>query len=141
MPGAVFIYLSKAFDTISHSGLLRLPFYGICGTELKWFTDYLFFRKETFQFGGVLSGPNPVFAGVPQGSILGPLLFIIHFKDANKPLQSSRIITYTSNIVILTSSGNFEDIERNLCNDTKNLLTWFRKNELIVNLKKKRQSR
>ena len=137
MPGVVFIHLSKAFDTISHSGLLlRLPFHGICDTELKWFTGYLFFRKETVQFNGVLLGPNPVFAGVPQGSILGPLLFIIHFNDANKPLQSSKIITYTGNIVILTSSGNFEDIERNLYNDIKNLLTWFRKNELIINLKK-----
>lgn len=135
--GAVFIDLSKAFDTISYSALLsKLPFYGIRDTELKWFTDYLFFRKQTVLFNGVLSEPNPAFTGVPQGSILGPLLFIIHFNDVDKPLQSSRIIKYADDTVIFTSSSNFDDIERNLNNDINNVATWFRENELIVNLTK-----
>ena len=47
--------------------------------------DYLFFGKQTVHYNGVLSEPNTVFTGVLQGSILGPLLFIIHFNDANKP--------------------------------------------------------
>ena len=49
--------------------------------ELQWFTDYLFIRKEIVLFSGVLSEPNPVYTGVPQGSILGPLLFLIFLND------------------------------------------------------------
>jgi len=135
--GAVFSDLSKAFDTISHSGLLnKLPFYGICDNELKWFTDYLFLRKQTVRYNGVLSEPNPIFTGVPQGSILGPLLFNIYFADVHKPLQSSRIITYANDTIIFTSSSNFDVIERSLNDDINNLATWFCKNELIINLKK-----
>jgi len=69
--GAIFIDLSKAFDTISHSILLeKLSRYGIQDNELNWFTDYLFLQKQIVQFKGVLSEPNPVFTGVPQGSIV-----------------------------------------------------------------------
>ena len=69
--GAIFIDLSKAFDTISHSVLLeKLSRYGIQDNELNWFTDYLFLQKQIVQFKGVLSEPNPVFTGVPQGSIV-----------------------------------------------------------------------
>lgn len=81
------------------------------------------FSKADCSIQGVLSESNPVFTGVPQGSILGTLLFIIHFNDVHKPLQSSRIIAYTDDTVIFTSSSNFDDIERNL-NDINNLATW-----------------
>ena len=69
--GAVFIDLSKAFDTVSHSCLLnKLPSYGINNKELHWFTDYLFSRTQSVQFKGALSDANPIFSGVPQGSIM-----------------------------------------------------------------------
>ncbi|KAL9960121.1 hypothetical protein ACROYT_G033530 [Oculina patagonica] len=135
--GAVFIDLTKAFDTISHSVLLeKLSCYGIQDNELNWFTDYLFLRKQLVQFKGVLSEPNPVFTGVPQGSILGPLLFLIYFNDVHQPLRYSKIITYADDTVIFTSSKDLDAIQHNLGEDIKSLADWFRDNELIINLKK-----
>ena len=135
--GAVFIDLSKAFDTISHSVLLsKLSRYGVNDMELQWFTDYLFLRKQIVQFNGVLSDPNPINTGVPQGSILGPLLFLIFFNDVHSPLRHCKIITYADDTVISTSSSDIDVIQSNLSQDLHNLSNWFRDNELIFNLKK-----
>ncbi len=72
--GAVFLDLSRAFDTINHGNLLtKLATYGIRGDELEWFTSYLFQRTQVVDIGNTLSQEKPLFSGVPQGSILGPL--------------------------------------------------------------------
>ena len=76
--GAVYIDLSKAFDTIGHAILLnKLKSYGIKGRELRWFHDYLFNRSQVVNIGNYSSRHEPVHCGVPQGSILGPLLFTL----------------------------------------------------------------
>eukprot|EP00112_Aurelia_sp_Birch-Aquarium-sp1_P018852 Seg457.1 transcript_id=Seg457.1/GoldUCD/mRNA.D3Y31 product="putative RNA-directed DNA polymerase from transposon BS" pseudo=true protein_id=Seg457.1/GoldUCD/D3Y31 len=134
LTGAIFVDLSKAFDTISHSGLLsKLPSYGVMNTELQWLTDYLFNRKQIVQYHGALSNAIPVYTGVPQGSIIGPLLFLIHFNDANRTLKHTKVITYADDIVIFTSSSDFNIIENHLNDDVNNLSTWFCENELIMN--------
>ena len=72
----------KAFDTISRAKLVsKLTRYGVNGTELEWFRDYLFNRKVQVMHDKCLSESKPLFPGVPQGSILGPLLFVIFFND------------------------------------------------------------
>ena len=74
--GAIFIDLSKAFDTISHSVLLeKLSRYGIQDNELNWFTDYLFLRNQIVQFKGVLSEPNPISQVFPKEVFLGRYCF------------------------------------------------------------------
>ena len=78
LAGAIFIDLSKAFDTIGHANLLeKLKMYGVDDPDNSWFADYLFNREIQVSYDNILSNPEPVFNGVPQGSILGPLLFII----------------------------------------------------------------
>ena len=135
--GAVFIDLTKAFDTISHSIMLsKLSRYGISDMELQWLTDYLFLRKQIVHFNGVLSEPNPINTGVPQGSILGPLLFLIFFNNMHSPLRHCKILTYADDTVILTSSNDIDAIQDSLSQDLDNLSHWFRDNELIFNLKK-----
>ena len=124
------------FDTISHSVLLRkLSRGGVYDMEVQRFTDYLFLRKQIVQFSGVLSEPNPVYTGVPQGSILGPLLFLNFFNDVHSPIRHCKIITYADDTVIFTSSSNIDAIQDNLSQDLDHLFNWFRDDELIFNLK------
>ena len=137
LTGAIFVDLSKAFDTVSHSVLLsKLPSYGIMNTEFQWLTDYLFNRKQIVQYQGAFSNAIPVYTGVPQGSIIGPLLFLIHFNDANRTLKHAKVITYADDTVIFTSSSDFNIIENHLNDDVQTLASWFCENELIMNLKK-----
>ena len=85
---AVFIDLIKAFDTISHSKLLQnLSLYGIKGQELQWCKDYLFNCQGSVHFNNCISQREMFSTGVPQGSILGPLLFLIHFSSTRTALE------------------------------------------------------
>jgi hypothetical protein len=78
LTGAVFLDLRKAFDTVNHARLLnKLPSYGINAVELMWVSSYLFARTQVVNFEGTLSEENYITHGVPQGSILGPLLFAL----------------------------------------------------------------
>ncbi len=89
------LYLSKAFDTIGH-GILwnKLPAYGVEGPELAWFTDYLFNRTQLIEMHNTRSRPSTITTGVPQGSILGPLMFIVFFNDLRESVMNSDIIKY-----------------------------------------------
>ena len=77
LTGAVFIDLKKTFDTVDHGLLIeKLSQYGIDNLELLWFTDYLENRSQVVQYQNAFSMPCKISTGVPQGSILGPLLFV-----------------------------------------------------------------
>ena len=127
--GGVFIDLSKAFDTISHSKLLeKLPKYGIEGKEYAWLKDYLFARKAVVSYNNCVSG-------VPQGSILGPLLFIILFDDITDAIQHSRIVKYADDTVIYFADKDSKSIQSHLTEDMDLISNWLKENELIINLK------
>ena len=136
--GAVFVDLSKAFDTVSHSQLLsKLPSFGINGIELELFTDYLFHRKQKMvNFNSADSEKHDVTCGVPQGSILGPLLFILHFNDICDVPRKCKIIKYADDTVLYFSDKKFQVIENTLNSDFSSVADWLESNELIINLKK-----
>ena len=79
---AVFCDISKAFDRVWHTGLLYKPrAAGVTGNVLQWFKNYLSDRKQRVVLPGISSAWNFIKAGVPQGSILGPLLFLVYIND------------------------------------------------------------
>ena len=87
---AVFCDVSKAFDRVWHTGLLyKLNRAGISGPLLSWFTNYLNNRKQRVVLPGTSSSWKPIKAGVPQGSILGPLLFLIYINDIVEDIHCS----------------------------------------------------
>ena len=89
----IFIDLKKAFDTVNHQILLsKMEHYGIRGTLLKWFESYLTDRKQFVYHNGESSSLKSISCGVPQGSVLGPLLFLIYVNDI--PNMSSKLIFY-----------------------------------------------
>ena len=135
--GAVFIDLSKAFDTVGHSILLsKLPSYGILENELDWFTNYLFNRTQQVVSDKVLSDSRHITCGVPQGSILGPLLFLIHFNDFEDTLKRCQTIMFADDTVIFCSSKSSSQIEKYLNDDLKNVAKYLEANDLIINLNK-----
>ena len=135
--GVVFVDLTKAFDTISHSKLLdKLPRYGIGGNELEWFKDYLLNRSAVVSYDGRLSKSKEIVTGVPQGSTIGPLLFIIFFNDITDVLENSKIIKYADDTVLYVDDKEVNTIQAKLNKDIDAVADWLDENELIINLKK-----
>ena len=135
--GVVYVDLSKAFDTIGHSVLMqKLPNYGVKDKELELFNGYLFNRKNYVCVDRNISSPEPVYCAVPQGSILGSLLFIIFINDLSDNIEYASIIMYADDTLLYVSHESKEKIENDLNQDMQNLLSYFRKNELVINFKK-----
>ena len=134
---ALFLDLSKAFDTVSHSKLLdKLVSYGIKEIEYSWFCDYLFNRSQRVIYNGNTSDKLNVEIGVPQGSILGPILFILFINDFTDCIKNAKVVQYADDTVLYVSDKCKLQLEKKLSEDVKLASTWFDKNELMLNLKK-----
>lgn len=137
LTGSIFIDLSKAFDSLSHAQIIEcLPSYGIVGNEMDLITNYLFNRKQQVAFNKSLSQTMPIFCGVPQGSVLGPLLFLLAFNDIGDVLKNSKIILYADDTVIYTTGKTLEEVEIKLQEDFERITKWMKMNDLTINLKK-----
>ena len=108
-PISVFLDLSKAFDTLDHSILLsKLEYYGIRNNALKLFKNYLSNRKQYVVLDTVQSNSVNIVTGVPQGSILGPLLFTIYINDIIKCSEKFKFIMYADDTTLLTTANVFD---------------------------------
>eukprot|EP00112_Aurelia_sp_Birch-Aquarium-sp1_P020798 Seg5439.2 transcript_id=Seg5439.2/GoldUCD/mRNA.D3Y31 product="putative RNA-directed DNA polymerase from transposon BS" pseudo=true protein_id=Seg5439.2/GoldUCD/D3Y31 len=137
LTGAVFVDLQKAFDTVEHSIILKkLPYYGISGAELSWVKSYLKDRYQFVQCGNSKSSWQLVKYGVPQGSILGPLLFLVQINDLTNVVKKCNIQMYADDTAIYMSHKNISEVEEALTTDMANIARWLENNRLIINLKK-----
>ena len=129
----VFCDLAKCFDTISHSILLRkLEKIGIQGLELEWFKNYLNNRNQFVYTNGEKSNLLGINKGVPQGSILGPILFLIYINDI-KNCTSLMTLLFADDSNFLISGKNLNEIVEILNIELKNICDWFRCNEMSLN--------
>ena len=100
----VFVDLKKAFDTVDHGILLKKLSHGIRGTANEWFCSYLTKRKQYVITGNQVSTLNEISTGVPQGSVLGPLLFLIYINDLHNCIKYSKTYHFADDTSIFTGN-------------------------------------
>ena len=137
MIGVVLVDFKKAFDLVDHDILLtKLKFYGINNETLHWFKSYLSHRQQQVSISNTKSGFKPISCGVPQGSILGPLLFLLFINDL--PLYTSNVSTdmYADDTTLYDIQTSQEAIERNLQIALNELNIWCKSNGMVLNTAK-----
>ena len=102
---------------------------------MEWFKSYLFNRRQVVYYNTHTSALSSVACGVPQGSILGPLLFILFSNDIVDNVKNSRISMYADDTILYAHGKDLNMIENALSRDMSSLPAWFHENELILNLK------
>ena len=135
----IFIDLKKAFDTVDHDILLaKLRKYGVDNLAFAWFSSYLTNRKQYCRVHGVSSKTETedIKCGVPQGSCLGPLLFLIYINDLPFSLKKGKVTMYADDTSISYSSKNMEDINQTLSSELGHLKQWLQGNKLSLNVLK-----
>ena len=138
----VFIDLSKAFDTLDHKLLLKkLEIYGIRGTVLSWFQSYLENRTirvkvQSVKGQTIYSEQHEITYGTPQGSCLGPLLFLVFINDLPNTVIHGLSLLFTDDTTLLHSHSNLKYLKWTAEDDLNRLMDWFRANKLTLNLDK-----
>lgn len=131
-----FLDLSKAFDSISHPLLIqKVKLYGISDTNLDLLRSYLLNRKQVVKVNGELSDPRMTNRGVPQGSVLGPLLFILFINDITKALEHTPVL-YADDTTIILTNNSLDQLIVDRENELLRAGSWFRHNELTLNTSK-----
>ena len=132
--GAILTDLSKAFDCLSHDLLIaKLEVYGFNKSALVFIYDYLKNRKQRTKVNGSYSTWKDLLHGVPQGSILGPLLFNIFINDITFFLDKAKLANYADDNSTYTIEHNILDLLKSLENETSIVLNWFKINEMKSN--------
>ena len=133
----LFLDLSKAFDTVDHQILLtKLHQYGVRGTPLKWFENYLQNRQQFVQLNNESSSLKPIVCGVPQGSILGPLLFLIYINDLPRVVPGFKTILFADDSTFICSHKDIVTLINMVNQHLQHITNWLTANKLTLNISK-----
>ena len=134
---SVFIDFSKAFDCISHDILLqKMSKFGFYGSYLKWFESYLSNRQQYLQLNADVSDRISIKTGVPQGSILGPLLFNLYINDMSFACGGLKSIHFADDTTLYASGKNIDSLVSNINGWMIGIDSWLRANKLTLNFNK-----
>ncbi len=137
LTGVVFLDLKKAFDTVNHSILInKLRSFNVHQNSILWFDNYLKDRKQQVRIKDCRSDSHVVKCGVPQGSILGPLLFIIYINDLEQYLTDCNVNLYADDTALYTSANSHIELLLNLRLELTVVSEWLKANRLTLNIKK-----
>jgi hypothetical protein len=131
----IFLDLSKAFDTINHKILIqKLEHYGIRGITQLWFKDYLENRKQIVKYDQVRSNEMVIRSGVPQGSILGPILFLLYINDIEQCSKLLSFILFADDTNIFYSNSCLKSLNGILQTEINKVTEWLNVNKLSLNI-------
>ena len=140
-PVNIYLDLSKAFDSLKYDILMsKLKFYGLQSKALQLLKSYLSDRSQYVQIDNVKSNPHSVSCGIPQGSVMGPLLFNIFINDIINATTKFTLIMYADDTTLVSHLENFGttniEIEREINKEISKVNTWLLSNKLVLNVAK-----
>ena len=133
----IYVDFKKVFDTVNHNILPhKLAHYGVRRIENNWFKTFLTNRKQHVTVSGQKSDNALIEFGVPQGSVLGPLLFLIYINDLNQAIKFSRVHHFADDTNLLLVDNSLKKRSKHINHDLKLLTAWLRANRISLNTSK-----
>ena len=133
----IFLDFAKAFDTVNHEILIsKLDHYGISGLSNNLFKSYLSNRTQQTEINGTLSDVGTIRHGVPQGSVLGPLLFLLYINDISESSKILKFYLFADDTTVFYSDKTNPDTENLLNRELSKVSDWLSANKLSLNVKK-----
>lgn len=135
---AIFLDLAKAFDTVNHHEIIKiLPNFGLKNISLNWFRSYLQNRKQIVKINDILGEEMEIKCGVPQGSVMGPLLSISYINSICDMKIDGQIVTYADDTCLLFSGVSWDEVRVKVIQDFKKVIHYLNHRKLTINYKKK----